>query len=519
MPELLHPGVYVLEIPSGVRPIEGVSTSTAGFVGVTDKGPRPGTVLPTGRMAEPAMVTSFTDYLRTFGGFRPDSFLTYAVMAFFDNGGRRLYIARVAGAGVKFSTSAGVIKLSALSEGKWGDKITVAITNSSDGNTAKNFSLVISYNGIPVETFDNLTFQGSDTLDATSATPAEYARTAVNSRSEYVAITADITARPANTPVGPPAVPISLAGGDNGGAVGSPELLGSAAPDNTVTGTGLRAFDKITDVNIIAIPGQGDPLVVNAGMAYCKTTRKLQDCFFIGDMGTLAVPSRAQRRRPTDRAARSQMPAISPRLASEASRWTRQSATLARSIIHGSGRPTRSASGVTRASCLPPSGFMAGLYARIDNSRGVFKAPAGTEAGVAGALAPATTVSDAEQDLLNPVKVNVIRTVPGSGWSLGHPHHRQRPRVAVYPGAAHGDLPARQHLLRHPVGGVRAERRAALGQPAAQHPLLHADPVPRRRVPGAHARRRLLRQAATATRRPRPTSTTAWSTSWSASRR
>jgi phage tail sheath protein FI len=64
---------------------------------------------------------------------------------------------------------------------------------------------------------------------------------------------------------------------------------------------------------------------------------------------------------------------------------------------------------------LPPSGFMAGIYARTDNSRGVFKAPAGTEAGVSGAIAVATTVSDAEQDQLNPIKVNVIRTVPGSG--------------------------------------------------------------------------------------------------------
>ena len=58
---------------------------------------------------------------------------------------------------------------------------------------------------------------------------------------------------------------------------------------------------------------------------------------------------------------------------------------------------------------------MAGIYARTDNSRGVFKAPAGTEAGVAGALAPAAEVGDTEQDSLNPDSVNVIRTVPGSG--------------------------------------------------------------------------------------------------------
>src|SRR5829696_9542447 len=81
MPETLHPGVYVLEIPSGVRPIEGVGTSTAAFVGMTDKGPLPGTILPNVKAARPLLVTSFTDYVRQFGGFRVDSFLTYAVQS------------------------------------------------------------------------------------------------------------------------------------------------------------------------------------------------------------------------------------------------------------------------------------------------------------------------------------------------------------------------------------------------------------------------------------------------------
>src|SRR3954463_2303013 len=86
MPELLHPGVYVQEVPSAVRPIQGVSTSTAAFIGAADKGPIPGTILPNGRIAQPLMVTSFTDYQRQFGGFRSDSFLSYAAQAFFANG-------------------------------------------------------------------------------------------------------------------------------------------------------------------------------------------------------------------------------------------------------------------------------------------------------------------------------------------------------------------------------------------------------------------------------------------------
>lgn len=90
MADYRHPGVYVQELPSAVQPIQGVSTSTAAFIGVTNKGPIPGTILPNGRMARPVLVTSFTDYQRQFGGFRQDSFLTYAVQSFFQNGGQQL---------------------------------------------------------------------------------------------------------------------------------------------------------------------------------------------------------------------------------------------------------------------------------------------------------------------------------------------------------------------------------------------------------------------------------------------
>jgi phage tail sheath protein FI len=166
MPELLHPGVYVREISSGVRPIEGVSTSTAAFIGVADKGPVPGTLLPTGRMATPVMVTSFTDYLRQFGGFRIDSFLTYAAQAFFNNGGRRLYIVRVANLPPAPSQSVTAtlaqyrlgevnLQIDAVNEGVWGNKISVVLDESSDQNL-DNFKLVVQYDGVPVETYDNI---------------------------------------------------------------------------------------------------------------------------------------------------------------------------------------------------------------------------------------------------------------------------------------------------------------------------------------------------------------------------
>jgi phage tail sheath protein FI len=105
MPEYLHPGVYVEEVDAGPKPIEGVSTSTAGAVGVTERGPTDG---------KPLLCTSFADFQRAFGGFLPvpDAPLLntwnldaaeggrwwqfpLSVKGFFDNGGQRLYVKRV----------------------------------------------------------------------------------------------------------------------------------------------------------------------------------------------------------------------------------------------------------------------------------------------------------------------------------------------------------------------------------------------------------------------------------------
>ena len=88
MPEYLAPGVYVEEISTGPRPIEGVGTSTAGMVGQTERGPE-----------RPTLVTGWLEYQRLFGGYIDSSYLSYAVQGFFENGGQRCVIARVVGQG------------------------------------------------------------------------------------------------------------------------------------------------------------------------------------------------------------------------------------------------------------------------------------------------------------------------------------------------------------------------------------------------------------------------------------
>jgi phage tail sheath protein FI len=151
-------------------------------------------------------------------------------------------------------------------------------------------------------------------------------------------------------------------------------------------------------------------------MEYCKN-RKLQDCFFIGDVGSIGV-------------GQARMPGALPDI--HDLQDVRDFATSKQ--VQGRGAQLDRSAGdfgaiyhpwvwstdprgahTTDMILLPPSGFMAGIYARIDNSRGVFKSAAGTEAGVFGALAPAETLTDSDQDELNPINVNVIRTVPTSG--------------------------------------------------------------------------------------------------------
>src|SRR2546426_1615182 len=94
MPEYLAPGVYVEEVSYRSKLIEGVSTSTAGFVGPARYG-------PVGRM--PILITSFAEFVRTFGtrdqlSFKNENpshnFLAHAVQAFFENRGRRVYLPR-----------------------------------------------------------------------------------------------------------------------------------------------------------------------------------------------------------------------------------------------------------------------------------------------------------------------------------------------------------------------------------------------------------------------------------------
>lgn len=137
MAEYLSPGVYVEEFDSGGKPMEGVGTSTAGFIGLAQRGPVEGV---------PQLVTNFADFKRKYGSYLSENeygeyrFLAYAVEHFFVNGGARCFISRVAPQDARCSAGVvpdgnPVLRVEAKNPGLWGDNMSIVITPSSKAKT------------------------------------------------------------------------------------------------------------------------------------------------------------------------------------------------------------------------------------------------------------------------------------------------------------------------------------------------------------------------------------------------
>ncbi len=138
MAEYLSPGVYVEEFDSGSKPMEGVSTSTAGFIGLAQRGPVEGI---------PQLVTNFSDFTRKYGSYLSENefggyrYLAYAVEHFFVNGGSRCYIMRVApgdsvsATGYLPAEEGAVLKVTAKNPGSWGNQLQVTLSPSSKART------------------------------------------------------------------------------------------------------------------------------------------------------------------------------------------------------------------------------------------------------------------------------------------------------------------------------------------------------------------------------------------------
>lgn len=389
---LTYPGVYVREIPSEVRTIAGVSTSSTAFVDFFPRGP----------MNRAVRVTSPGDFARRFGGLHPDSEASYAIQQFFLNGGSLAWVVRVAGGTPRVSScelSGGspaepTLRVSAAEEGIWGDDLQVAVTAAGPAR----FNLLVrevKREGDRVvsierdEAFLNLSMS---TLDA------RYAPDVVAETSALIRVASvGLGAMPVPAPTDargrvPDANWTNLEDGVDGTLPGPDQIIG-----DDVAKTGLHALDRIAPevFNLLVLPGvaamEAAPMgaVLSAATAFCEARR----AFFIMDVPE-DVNSEEKMRdfmRDQDRLRHPNASVYFPRLRVS--------------------DPLRAG----RLRDMAASGTLAGLYARTDATRGgPWKSPAGTEAKLRNADL-AVQLTDAETGALNTAGINVLRNFPVFG--------------------------------------------------------------------------------------------------------
>lgn len=471
MAEYLSPGVYVEEFDAGIKAMEGVGTSTAGFIGMAQKGPVFGM---------PVLVTSMADYTRRFGGYLSERaygqmrFLPNAVEQYFNNGGSACYVMRVLRP-VKTGGDSGVddtgaqedaaavavgslaasqanaspfLTLTAADPGAWGNDIHAVLTPRMKCRTAvtkaekadAGLTLTLSdasgfmegdlvciqfaqkdkpavYNRVAKaeenrielmwDTGDieedakaflylvewNLAVSdetASEQYEGVSLHPDRdnYVEHAVQ-KSWLVKVAADSSQLAAGTleallgGAEEPSLHVEFAGGSDGKIEFSASLyIGQdGAPD---TRTGLMAFKTVSDVSVMAIPGVSDVAVLSALVAHCE---ELGNRFAVLDMPLFHrdVTELQDFRENFDSS-----------YAAVYHPWLQCYDPL-----------------LKRNAFLPPSGSVAGIYARTDITRGVHKAPANEVVKTCTGLS--LNYNEAEQAKLNPKGVNLIRKLPGQG--------------------------------------------------------------------------------------------------------
>ncbi len=438
MAEYFSPGVYVEEFDNSPRSIEGVGTSTAGFIGLAEKGATVGA---------PVLVTSMQSFTRLFGGalnefeYGEYRYLANSVEQFFVNGGTRCYVTRVIPADAKkAAVKKGILSVTAVNEGKWGNRIQVTLTSvakkkmqilgkNGDSYVAKSVDgfregdLVTvdgEYNRI-VSIYDNtVVFEKAfkkDIVDTAIVpkTVVYLAETNISVRyneevENYVGVSFN-TANPnyigykmANsdlvtieiTPAKELMNPVEqilgkgnisgmflLEGGSNGsiGKINAATFIGE--DNGPGARTGLAAFVENTSVSMLAIPGVTMPEVIVALVAQCENLKNR--------MAVIDMPKDLFKTK-------------------DLLEYREMIDSSYAAMYHPWIQVLDRASG--KSDYIPPSGAVLGVYSRNDMTRGVHKAPANETVFCTGLK---TNYTSAEQDILNPAGVNLIRALPGQG--------------------------------------------------------------------------------------------------------
>src|ERR1051325_3054690 len=401
MPEYLSPGVYVEEIELGPRPIEGVGTSTAGFLGATLRGPE-----------DVRFVTGFEEFKRLYGSYVQvdQSNLPFAIDGFFKNGGQRCFVARIAANGALAANGDqdGKLHIEAIGPGTWGNQVAIKIGPASlqlVGVPAnqQRFKLTAMYWDVkpPVplvdpsdaaqitnpnrreptllEVYDNLTADMSS---------IDYYETVINGSSSLIRVTRLAADTPANL------APTYLNDLGNAGTGTPSDVLAladyqgrplPALPDGTIHKTGLLGFEQVDEIAIVVAPDYHETAALDTELI--RHCTQMRDRFAIlhsrPGIDTLANIGNITPPQDTTYAA-----FYFP--------WIKVFNPL-----------------INQDSRIPPSGHIAGIYAKTDIERGVFKAPA--NAVVVGARSVEFQITKQQQDILNPKGVNCIRVFPARG--------------------------------------------------------------------------------------------------------
>ncbi|MCG6986320.1 MAG: phage tail sheath subtilisin-like domain-containing protein [Thiocapsa sp.] len=411
MPEYLAPGVFIEEIERGPKPVEGVATSTAAFLGECERGP-----------TKPRLVTGYSDFLRLFGDvFAPNKYLPFGIKSFFDNGGRRCYIARIVGTGATTAfLEAEGFRIEANGLGAAGNRIWVRVLRSTTEAIPEGgvdpapigFRLQAAYwarevPGGPFDPFANedrlprpVLLEDYDDLSFDEDKPTYWEKMITETTSALITLVdVDPDATRPEGPLQPEPEPIinqSLADGADGAEPTVAQFEGETDEndDPILDPTDLRGLaalnlDEYRDVAIVHAPGIGNDDgprdIQNAIVTHCERNRFR---FAVLD------------------AARGLNATSDPLLSPRNFRDTQYAAFYYPWIYVPHPR-----TGVK--TLVPPGAAACGIYALTDNTRGVWKAPANVP--VAGAIDLEYDINTGRQEVLNPRGVNCIRRFPGRG--------------------------------------------------------------------------------------------------------
>ncbi len=390
-----YPGVYIEEIPSGVRTITGVATSITAFVGLALRGP----------VSTPVVINSFADFERIFGGLWVESYLGFSVQDFYLNGGSQAVIVRLESstgtATAQLDSTVTGLSLEAASFGTWANLLRARIDQDVLQAAADNL-------GVPLSEVFNLTVRDGATGTIESFPNVTYVESprrvdrVLENSSQFVRVTGDLpSAVIAHGDPGPgddiwddPSLSSPVATpGDDGGNLSADDVIGSEADK-----TGLFALEDTDLFNLLCIP----PYKSNGNIDYASESTLLA-----------TAASYCERRRamliidpPTDW--------TSKELAKEGLATYIDSTSKNAALFFPRLRkpnPLRD----NQIEDFAPCGAMAGIFARTDTTRGVWKAPAGLEATINGTNRLSVPMTDPENGELNPLGINALRTRPAVG--------------------------------------------------------------------------------------------------------